>query len=239
MKKKGNILKALEFIKEYEILRDSIEEQNQSVAIIKMQNLFQHEKLQKDNKELSEKMKEVSSLVYKISAIAAFILLITGICYFITYKKKSERIHKQEREIAQAKNKLQQQEIENLQKEEKLSSLKADFLRRLVSINIPSLNNQKDDLIIKLSDEDFANLEKDINATFDNFTIRLAKQYPSLDKNEIQFCSLIKIQLDLNTLANIYCRSKAAISKRKLRIKQEKLNITDKTVSLDDFIQRF
>ncbi len=237
--KKGNILKALEFIKEYEILRDSIEEQNQSVAIIKMQNLFQHEKLQKDNKELSEKMKEVSSLVYKISAIAAFILLITGICYFITYKKKSERIHKQEREIAQAKNKLQQQEIENLQKEEKLSSLKADFLRRLVSINIPSLNNQKDDLIIKLSDEDFANLEKDINATFDNFTIRLAKQYPSLDKNEIQFCSLIKIQLDLNTLANIYCRSKAAISKRKLRIKQEKLNITDKTVSLDDFIQRF
>lgn len=236
---KGNISKALEFLKEYDILRDSIEEQTQSVAIIKMQNLFQHEKLQKDNNELSQKMKEVSSLVYKISAIAAFILLITGICYFITYKKKSERIHRQEREISQAKDKLQQQEIENLQKEEKLSSLKADFLRRLVAINIPSLNNQTDDLIIKLSDEDFTNLEKDINATFDNFTVRLAKQYPLLDKNEIQFCCLIKIQLDLNTLANIYCRSKAAISKRKLRIKQEKLNITDKNISLDDFIQKF
>lgn len=236
---KGNISKALEFLKEYDILRDSIEEQTQSVAIIKMQNLFQHEKLQKDNNELSQKMKEVSSLVYKISAIAAFILLITGICYFITYKKKSERIHRQEREISQAKDKLQQQEIENLQKEEKLSSLKADFLRRLVAINIPSLNNQTDDLIIKLSNEDFTNLEKDINATFDNFTVRLSKQYPLLDKNEIQFCCLIKIQLDLNTLANIYCRSKAAISKRKLRIKQEKLNITDKNISLDDFIQKF
>mgnify|MGYP002233751718 CR=1 FL=1 len=42
--KKGNILKALEFIKTYELLRDSIEDQNQSVAIIKMQNLFQNEK---------------------------------------------------------------------------------------------------------------------------------------------------------------------------------------------------
>ena len=236
---KGDINKALHFTKKYELLRDSIDEQTQSVAIIKMQNLFQHEKLQKNNKELSEKMKEISALVYKVSTIAAFILLITGICYFITYKKKSERIHKQEREIAQAKDKLLQQEIENLQKEEKLSSLQADFLRRLVSINIPSLNNQTDDLVIKLSDEDFTNLEKDINATFNNFTIRLIDQYPLLDKNEIQFCCLIKIQLDLNTLANIYCRSKAAISKRKLRIKQEKLNITDKNISLDDFIRKF
>lgn len=237
--KKGNILKALEFIKTYELLRDSIEDQNQSVAIIKMQNLFQNEKLQKNNKELSKKMEEISSLVYKISAIAAFALLITGLCYFITYKKKSERIRKQEREISQAKDKLQQQAIENLQKEEKLSSLQADFLRRLVAINIPSLNNKANDLVIKLSNEDFANLEKDIKATFDQFTVRLKKEYPLLDKNEIQFCCLIKIQLDLNTLANIYCRSKAAISKRKLRIKQEKLNITDKNISLDDFIQRF
>ena len=237
--KKGNILKALEFIKTYELLRDSIEDQNQSVAIIKMQNLFQNEKLQKNNKELSKKMEEISSLVYKISAIAAFALLITGLCYFITYKKKSERIRKQEREISQAKDKLQQQAIENLQKEEKLSSLQAYFLRRLVAINIPSLNNKANDLVIKLSNEDFANLEKDINATFDQFTVRLKKEYPLLDKNEIQFCCLIKIQLDLNTLANIYCRSKAAISKRKLRIKQEKLNITDKNISLDDFIQRF
>ena len=128
-----------------------------------------------------------------------------------------------------AKDKLQQQAIENLQKEEKLSSLQADFLRRLVAINIPSLNNKANDLVIKLSNEDFANLEKDINATFDQFTVRLKKEYPLLDKNEIQFCCLIKIQLDLNTLANIYCRSKAAISKRKLRIKQEKLNLQIKT----------
>lgn len=64
-------------------------------------------------------MEEISSLVYKISAIAAFALLITGLCYFITYKKKSERIRKQEREISQAKDKLQQQAIENLQKERK------------------------------------------------------------------------------------------------------------------------
>lgn len=183
-------------------------------------------------------MEEISSLVYKISAIAAFALLITGLCYFITYKKKSERIRKQEREISQAKDKLQQQAIENLQKEEKLSSLQADFLRRLVAINIPSLNNKANDLVIKLSNEDFANLEKDINATFDQFTVRLKKEYPLLDKNEIQFCCLIKIQLDLNTLP-ISTASKAAISKRKLRIKQEKLNITDKNISLDDFIQRF
>lgn len=153
-------------------------------------------------------------------------------------QKEEERIRKQEREISQAKDKLQQQAIENLQKKKNYLHYKLT-LRRLVAINIPSLNNKANDLVIKLSNEDFANLEKDINATFDQFTVRLKKEYPLLDKNEIQFCCLIKIQLDLNTLANIYCRSKAAISKRKLRIKQEKLNITDKNISLDDFIQRF
>jgi len=35
-------------------------------------------------------------------------------------------------------------------------------------------------LVIKLSNEDFANLEKDINATFDQFTVRLKKEYPML-----------------------------------------------------------
>lgn len=65
MKKKGNILKALEFIKTYELLRDSIEDQNQSVAIIKMQNLFQNEKLQKNNKELSKRWKKLVLLYIK------------------------------------------------------------------------------------------------------------------------------------------------------------------------------
>lgn len=236
---KGNLAQALKCMKTYDTLRDSIEEQTQSVAIIEMQNLFQHEKLEKSNRELTQEMEAITSLVYKISLIAAFILLIIGICYFITYKKKTERIHNQEKEITAAKDQLQKQKIESLQKEEKLSSLRADFLRRLVAINIPSLNKNEEKNNIKLSDEDFANLEKDINTTFDNFTLRLSKEYPLLDKEEIQFCCLLKIQLDLSTLSDIYCRSKAAISKRKLRIKLEKIGISDKNCSLDDFIKKF
>lgn len=43
----------------------------------------------------------------------------------------------------------------------------------------------------------------------------------------------------MKDLSDIYCVSKAAISKRKFRIKTEKMNVTDEQLSLDDFLRSF
>ena len=65
------------------------------------------------------------------------------------------------------------------------------------------------------------------------------KAYPQLGDKEIGFCCLVKINVNIQDLSDIYCVSKAAITKRKYRIKTDKLGITDENISLDSFLKVF
>ena len=77
------------------------------------------------------------------------------------------------------------------------------------------------------------------------------KRYELLkEKYEEQSLSLRKLRNELNKrlgelsesvqdLSDIYCVSKAAITKRKYRIKTEKMHISDETLSLDAILQSF
>lgn len=56
---------------------------------------------------------------------------------------------------------------------------------------------------------------------------------------DITFCALLKQEVSIQDLANLYCVSKAAISKRKLRIKVDKIGIEDRACSLDEFLAAF
>ena len=58
-----------------------------------------------------------------------------------------------------------------------------------------------------------------------------------LDEDDIRFCCLVKINVNLQDLSDIYCLSKAAITKKKYRIKKDKLGICDATASLDDCLK--
>ena len=61
--------------------------------------------------------------------------------------------------------------------------------------------------------------------------------FGQLTEKDINFCCLVKINMNLQSLANIYCISGNSVSRRKLRLK-EKLGI-DKDESLSKFLSRF
>lgn len=60
-----------------------------------------------------------------------------------------------------------------------------------------------------------------------------------LTLKDILFCCLVKLKVNMQDLSDIYCVSKAAISKRKFRIKTEKLNIADENISIDMYLRDF
>lgn len=60
-----------------------------------------------------------------------------------------------------------------------------------------------------------------------------------MTEKDLRFCCLVKLNVNMKDLSDIYCVSKAAISKRKFRIKTEKMNVTDEQLSLDDFLRSF
>lgn len=76
-----------------------------------------------------------------------------------------------------------------------------------------------------------------LDSGYDDFTKKLRDHFPTLTEKDINFCCLVKIDMSIQSLADIYCISKNSVSRRKLRLK-EKLGI-DKDDSLTKFLNRF
>ncbi len=90
---------------------------------------------------------------------------------------------------------------------------------------------------IVVTDAEWVEVISVVNEAFDHFATRLEQIYPLLNNKDIGFCCLVKINVNIQDLSDIYCVSKAAITKRKYRIKTDRLGITDENVSLDSFLK--
>lgn len=62
-------------------------------------------------------------------------------------------------------------------------------------------------------------IKEEIDKLFDNYTIRLCNQIPSLTESDIQICCLIKLRFNNSDIANLLAISPTSVSKRKLRLK--------------------
>lgn len=247
---RGNILKALDYNNAYLQCRDSIEKQSRSEMIIKMQNIYQHKKTVEKIQYLTLEKNQQRTFIYLISAISVSVLLLL-ITILLLYRSRKERqtreleltVQKEKEEVQIAKTRLQESELIRVRKEktllEKEMELRTDFFNRLNNLTFPFLASvEQKNANIRLTEEDWDSIVKNTDAAFNHFSVRLAKAYPELKREEILFCCLIKMKLGLTTLSSVYSLSKDAISKRKERIKKNKMKIEDGR-SLDQFLSDF
>lgn len=247
---RGDLLKAFNFNDVYLKCRDSIEEQLHSEMIIKMQNIYQHKKTIEKIQYLTLEKNQQRMVLYLISAISLSVLLFL-VSMLLLYHNRKERqtrelelVVQQEKEESQkAKTRLQESELVSIRKEkellEKEMELRTDFFSRLNNLTFPflSVNEQKGGNI-RFADDDWDSIVKNTDAAFNHFSTRLANTYPDLKRDEILFCCLIKMKLGLSTLSSVYNLSKDGISKRKERIKKNKIKVEDGK-SLDQFLSDF
>lgn len=90
---------------------------------------------------------------------------------------------------------------------------------------------------IRLSEEDWKDIRLLLDNTYPDFTLKLRKHFPALTEKDINFYCLVKTNMSLQSLSDIYCISGNSVSRRKLRLK-EKLGI-DKDDNLTKFLNRF
>lgn len=99
-----------------------------------------------------------------------------------------------------------------------------DFLCKLLISYIKPL-----DSFIKnpkqLTASQWAELTCEINRIYDDFTLRLSKQIPTLTENDLQVCCLIKIHLTVANMASVLNISPTSVSKRKQRIKDQLIKV--------------
>ena len=177
--------------------------------------------------------------------IVTALLGVGFIVFFFYQKEKKKRLQKenlllhQEAELSG----LREKEIRLQNKE---AELREALFRRIAFFRkLPSLHNDEsqDEVAssrkIVVTDAEWIEVISVVNEAFDHFAARLEQAYPSLNNKDIGFCCLVKINVNMQDLSDIYCVSKAAITKRKYRIKTDKLGIADENVSLDSFLKAF
>lgn len=220
-----------------EILKEESAESRENYEKEKMQNELNRLKIDKQRKEIL------------LLSLGLGSILIVFLFYSLLQRRKRKigKLLLQEKVIRldQAHQLLEQaEELTHLR--EKESQLRESLFRRMKSFHkIPSLEEGNDEDLennnqrIALSHEDWEDIRKTVDKSYDNFTHRLLQSFPGLSEKDINFCCLVKIGVSIKDLSDIYCISRTSISRKKQRMKRDKLELPAEDETLDIFLRRF
>lgn len=189
-------------------------------------------------------LKQQEKELWMLGVITA--LLSVGFIAFFFYQKEKKKRLKQENLLLHKEAELSGLREKEIRLRSKESELREALFRRVGFFRkLPSLhsNESQDETAsnhkIVVTDAEWVEVISVVNEAFDHFAMRLKEAYPLLSDKEIGFCCLVKINVNMQDLSDIYCISKSGVTKRKYRIKTDKLQITDENISLDNFLRTF
>lgn len=184
----------------------------------------------KQGRELERQENAVMMRTYAI----AFIVVIAVLVYIILYV-----LYTKKRVIQKQKFLFQKKENEILvkAKNNQIALMKNSLFERLeLAQKINDARGSKGHILI--NDNDWRQLYAILEGGDDYFISRLKKSHPNLNDDDICLCMLIKIGLSNEDISNIYCITPASI-KKKLYCFKEKLNITDRDLSVREYLKSF
>lgn len=192
-------------------------------------NQLQFEALKLKN-ELNELKVRQQNYIILILGLGVFILLLCG--GFTIHL-----LHRKRKHLLQENLMLkQQEELSTLREKEAMLREKDARMREELFRRIRIVKDLEEGNRVHISDADWKDIHTMLESTYPGFFQKLKNEFPTLSEKDINFCCLVKINMSLQNLADIYCISINSVSRRKLRLK-EKLGI-DKDDSLSKFLNR-
>lgn len=239
--KRGHSIDALNFSKNSERIFDTFLSGTRS---LEMEQKYEKEKLENENNRLKIKQKEHQ--VYLMAGLFLLLLMLIGFYVIRVYnKQKNEKTaHENKMYCLHQENLLlkQQQEISALREKETAlrESLfrKINFFHKLPSLSKEENNSNSGNGRIIITADDWQELNYGIRNAYPGFIDKLKQHAPTLSEDDVNFCSLLKINVNIQDLSDIYCISKAAVTKRKYRLKTDKFHITDNNINLDAVLKQ-
>lgn len=243
----GMVQQSHSFLKKHTLSLDSLILDRRDELLEKMHGIHEY-KLQKDRANKAEIQAASNKLLFTNSVLIALVMIMI-LSVLLHYnrsnkRKLAERLREEtclkmeealkrrdmEISLANKQEELRQKEIEKLNKN-------IDYYKQLNNVTLPIImRRQNTNGALHLSDDDWNIIVGNADACFDMFSQRLKNLCPQLTADEIRFCCLIKMELPMSVLSEIYHIAKASISRRKMRLK-EKIGI--ESVSFDEFIIGF
>lgn len=239
--KMGRCNEAYSLLLRFTELADSVRKQRHTVEVIALQELYKHEQLSVENLYWRTQAAERQSNVYLMATLSLLSLWIASTIYFF-YWRDRRRLVEQQHQLASQQEELHHQRqvtTENLQRmaemEQKEARLKETFFRRLNQRIVQEIEKGSN---ILLSDDDWEDIVQNADIIFDNFTRRLQQHYPALNKEDLRYCCMVKMQLSQLEMSQIMHLEKDSVKKRLKRIRMEKMK-ADSGVTLEELLRRF
>ena len=247
--KQGNLKKALEMERKYSSYLDSVQQKQQSNAIITTEK-----ELLMQCKQSEYKANLGQFYYYMITGIATFFLLFLILWKkhkkeVISFKQKEIELTKRLEELLLQKN----EQIDFLQKEkqtlkEELHILKTERQALLNESYEHSEVYVKMKRIIQsykktdkssehFDEEDWRQLIAETDMRWDNITLRLATKYP-LSQDEIHLCCLYLTDIPTSHFRYIMECSRDAIYKKTKRILEQKMDCSEKSTTLRNILEK-
>lgn len=239
--KMGRCNEAYSLLLRFTELADSVRKQRHTAEVIALQELYKHEQLSVENLYWRTQAAERQSNVYLMATLSLLSLWIASTIYFF-YWRNRRRLVEQQHQLASQQEELHHQRqvtTENLQRmaemEQKEARLKETFFRRLNQRIVQEIEKGSN---ILLSDDDWEDIVQNADIIFDNFTRRLQQHYPALNKEDLRYCCMVKMQLSQLEMSQIMHLEKDSVKKRLKRIRMEKMK-ADSGVTFEGLLRRF
>lgn len=239
--KMGRCNEAYSLLLRFTELADSVRKQRHTAEVIALQELYKHEQLSVENLYWRTQAAERQSNVYLMATLSLLSLWIASTIYFF-YWRNRRRLVEQQHQLASQQEELHHQRqvtTENLQRmaemEQKEARLKETFFRRLNQRIVQEIEKGSN---ILLSDDDWEDIVQNADIIFDNFTRRLQQHYPALNKEDLRYCCMVKMQLSQLEMSPIMHLEKDSVKKRLKRIRMEKMK-ADSGVTFEELLRRF
>ena len=184
--------------------------------------------------ELAELQVDRQQHLIIIMSLCLFMLGLVGVSLFYFYRKRTVERKRlmQENMLLRQNEELASLREKQLALREKEARLREELFKRMNVVNKLSVSGKERHVF--LSDTDWEEIYLMVNDAYHNFIPKLRTNFPALTDKDINFCCLVRMNLSLQSLADIYCISKNSVSRRKLRMK-EKMELAEET-TLDEYL---
>ena len=163
-------------------------------------------------------------LVVVIAAVLIFLATVLALRY---------RIRMQEQEKRRLQQEAEHQKTLLHQANEVVTFLQNFILERT---EVLKKLNQSGDSLITLSQHEWSEIERTLNAIDNNRFARIREQYPTMQEDDIRLCILTRLGLSNRTIGNIYCITISAVQHRKLKLKKDVFGESNPDVTLEQIL---
>ncbi len=163
-------------------------------------------------------------LVVVIAAVLIFLATVLALRY---------RIRMQEQEKRRLQQEAEHQKTLLHQANEVVTFLQNFILERT---EVLKKLNQSGDSLITLSQHEWSEIERTLNAIDNNRFARIRERYPAMQEDDIRLCILTRLGLSNRTIGNIYCITISAVQHRKLKLKKDVFGESNPDVTLEQIL---